>query len=134
MRNLTTMKDLAVTLSKDRPAELAKAVEAIANAGVNIEGYSEADGIFHCVTSDPPKARQALEKAGYAVRETPVAAFEAEDRPGFLADVLTQVGREEINLTVTYTLTKTRICIGAEQFDKLQDVLHKTAPVAAERS
>src|SRR5207245_2347332 len=101
---------------------------------INIEGYSEADGIFHCVTSDPPKARQELEKAGYAVRETKVATFEADDRPGFLADVLTQVAREEINLTVTYGLTKTRICIGAEQFDKLQQALQKTAPVAAGRS
>src|SRR5438445_13007892 len=104
MRNLTTMTDFAVTLSKDRPGELAKAVDAIAKAGINIEGYSEADGIFHCVTSDPPKARQELEKAGYALRETKVATFEADDRPGFLADVLTQVAREEINLTVTYGL------------------------------
>ena len=134
MRNLTTTTDLAVTLSKDRPGELAKAVKAIANAGVNIEGYSEADGIFHCVTNDPSKARQALEKAGHAVRETQVAAFEAEDRPGFLAEVLGQAADQDINLTVTYTLTKTRICIGAEQFDKLQETLRKTAPVAAGRS
>ncbi len=134
MKSLTTMTDLAVTLSKDRPGELAKAVEAIAKAGINIEGYCEAEGIFHCVTNDPPKTRETLEKAGYAVRETPVAVFAADDRPGFLADVLSRVADQEINLTATYTLTNTRIAIGADEFDKLQQTLRETAPAAAGRS
>lgn len=134
MKSLTTMKDLAVTLSKDRPGELAKAVQAIAQGGINIEGFSEADGNFHCITNDPPKARQALEKAGYTVRETPVAVFAADDRPGFLADILARVADQEINLTVTYTLTDTRVAVGAEQFDKLEETLHTAAPAAAGRS
>ncbi len=72
MKNFDTVKDLQVTLDKDRPGTLAKATTAIANAGINIEGFCELDGQFHIVTSDPTGAKRALESAGYKVRETDV--------------------------------------------------------------
>src|SRR3989475_11712613 len=87
MKNFDTLKDLQVTLDKDRPGTLAKATTAIANAGINIEGFCEIDGNFHTVTNDPAGAKRALESVGYRVRETDVVLFPAEDRPGFLADV-----------------------------------------------
>jgi len=131
MKNFDTVKDLHVTLDKDRPGTLAKATTAIANAGINIEGFCEIDGQFHTVTSDPMGAKRALESAGYKVRETDVVVFPAEDRPGFLAEVLKRITDDEINVSVAYTLTNTRIAIGADQVSKLKNVLQEFAPTAA---
>jgi len=130
VKNFDTLKDLQVTLDKDRPGALAKATMAISNAGINIEGFCEIDGNFHTVTSDPAGAKRALESAGYKVRETDVLVFPAEDRPGFLAEILNRVTQDEINVGVAYTLANTRIAIGADQVSKLKDVLQEFATTA----
>jgi len=131
MKNFDTVKDLQVTLDKDRPGTLAKATTAIANAGINIEGFCEIDGQFHTVTSDPTGTKRALESAGYKVRETDVVVFPAEDRPGFLAEVLKRITDDEINVSVAYTLANTRIAIGADQVSKLKNVLQEFATTAS---
>lgn len=131
MKNPTTMKDLEVSLKQDRPGELAKAAQAIANANVNIEGYCEVGGELHVVTSDPPSARKALENVGFSVRESDVVVFEAEDKPGFLAKVLKRIGDEEINLTVTYTLTNTRIAIGSNQTARAKEIVQEFSRITA---
>jgi len=133
MKNFDTLKDLQVTLERDRPGTLAKATTAIANAGINIEGFCEIDGNFHAVTSDPTSAKKALESAGYKVRETDVVVFPAEDRPGFLAEVLKLITEDEINVSVAYTLTNTRIAMGADQVPKLKEVLQEFSATAARR-
>lgn len=133
MKNFDTLKDLQVTLDKDRPGALAKATTAISNAGINIEGFCEIDGNFHTVTSDPAGAKRALESAGYKVRETDIVVIPAEDRPGFLAEVLNRVTQDEINVGVAYTLANTRIAIGADQVSKLKDVLQEFATTATRR-
>ena len=133
MKNFDTLKDLQVMLDKDRPGALAKATTAIANAGINIEGFCEVDGQFHTVTSDPAGAKRALESAGYKVRETDVVVFPAEDRPGFLAEVLNRITDDEINVGVTYMLANTRIAIGADQVSKLKDILQEFATTATRR-
>jgi hypothetical protein len=133
VKNFDTFKDLQVILDKDRPGTLAKAATAIANAGINIEGFCEIDGQFHTVTSDGPNAKRALESAGYKVRETDVVVFPAEDRPGFLAEVLKRVTDDEINVSVAYTLANTRIAIGGDQVPKLKEVLQEFATTATRR-
>jgi hypothetical protein len=133
MKSFDTLKDLQVTLDKDRPGTLAKATMAIANAGINIEGFCEIDGNFHTVTNDAGAAKKALESAGYKVRETDIVVFPAEDRPGFLAEVLKTVSEDEINVSVAYTLANTRIAIGADQVSKLREVLQEFSATAARR-
>ena len=133
MKNFDTLKDLHVTLDKDRPGTLAKATSAIAKAGINLEGFCEVDGQFHTVTSDPMGAKRALESAGYKVRETDVVVFAAEDRPGFLAEILNSITDHEINVGVAYTLTNTRIAISADQVSKLKEVLQDFATTATTR-
>jgi hypothetical protein len=133
VKNFETLKDLQVMLDKDRPGTLAKAATAIANAGINIEGFCEIEGKFHAVTSDPATAKRALETAGYKVRETDVVVFPAEDRPGFLAEVLGRVGENEINVSVAYTLANTRIAIGGDQIPKLKETVQELSSTAARR-
>ena len=133
MKSFDTFKDLEVTLEKDRPGALAKATTAIANAGINIEGFCEVNGQFHTVTSDPAGAKRALESAGYKVKETDVVVIPGDDRPGFLAEVLNRITDDEINVGVAYTLANTRIAIGANQVSKLKDVLQEFATTATRR-
>ena len=133
MKSFDTFKDIHVTLDKDRPGALAKACTAIANAGINIEGFCEIDGQFHTVTSDPAGAKRALESAGYKVKETDVVVLPAEDRPGFLAQVLDRITEDEINVGVAYTLANTRIAIGSDQVSKLKDILQEFATTATRR-
>src|SRR5437879_283046 len=132
--NITTMKDIAFTLKQNKPGELAKAIAAIAKAQVNIEGFSETEGTFHCVTDDPKSAEKALEAAGFTTYETDVLVFTAEDRPGYLANVLRGVAEQEVNVTTSYVLTNTRIALGVDQPARVKETLQQQfAPQAAQR-
>lgn len=131
--DITTMQDLAITLKQNKPGELAKAVAAIANAQVNIEGFSEIDGKFHCVTSDPKSAKKALETAGFSVTEHDVLVFQAEDQPGYLANVLRGVAEQEASVVTTYVLTDTRIALGVDQPARVKEILAEFTPQAAHR-
>jgi len=129
-------KEFALTLD-DRPGTLAKATDAIAKAGINIEGYcavpsgKDGKGTFRVVTSDPTTTRKALETAGFKVQEErDVAVIDAEDRPGFLAQTLRQLAENELNVGPTYSITQNRIVISADNFAKLRESLQEVASTA----
>jgi hypothetical protein len=132
-------KEFAFTLD-DRPGTLAKAVDAIAKAGINIEGYcavpsgKEGKGTFRVVTSDPTGTRKALETAGYKVQEErDMALVDAEDRPGFLAQVLRRIAQNELNVGPTYSITQDRIAISADDFSKLRETLQEAVPTSTRK-
>jgi hypothetical protein len=132
-------KEFALTLD-DRPGSLAKATDAIAKAGINIEGYcavpsgKDGKGTFRVVTSDPATTRKALETAGFKVQEErDVAIIDAEDRPGFLAQILRRLADNELNVGPTYSLTQNRIAITGDNFAKLRESLQEVASTARRR-
>jgi hypothetical protein len=119
-------KDFTVKLQDDRPGALAKAFEAIAKTGVNVDGYSETDGTLHLITSDPGSARKALEAAGLKVsREDDVAVAEVTDRPGVAAGIFRQIADADVNVTFSYVATNNRVVIGASNVARVQDILSK---------
>jgi hypothetical protein len=129
-------KEFALTLD-DRPGTLAKATDAIAKAGINIEGFcavpsgKDGKGTFRVVTSDPATTRKALETAGFKVQEErDVAIIEAEDRPGFLAQTLRRLAENELNVGPTYSITQNRIAITADNFAKLRESLQEVVSTA----
>ena len=129
-------KEFVLTLD-DRPGTLAKATDAIAKAGINIEGYcavpsgKDGKGTFRVVTKDPANTRKALETAGFKVQEErDVAIVEAEDRPGFLAQILRRLADNELNVGPTYSITQDRIAISADNFAKLRESLQEVASTA----
>jgi hypothetical protein len=131
-------KEFSVTL-EDRPGTLAKVTDAIAKAGINIEGYcavpaGSGKGTFRVVTSDPSSTRKALETAGFKVQEErDIAVIDAEDRPGFLAQILRQLAQNELNVGPSYSMTKNRIAISADNFAKLREVLQEVVPTSTRR-
>jgi hypothetical protein len=116
--------DLAVTV-EDRPGVLAGLGEALAGAGINIEGVSGAGSgpgsVVHLLVPDAAAARQALEAAGYSnVAEREVVLVDVEDRPGALGEAARKVADAGVSLDLVYLATGPRLVLGAADLDALR--------------
>jgi hypothetical protein len=122
----TLTKDLTIQLQGDRPGTLASAFEAVAKAGVNIDGYAETEGTLHILTRDPAAARKAFESAGLkVVREDEVVVADVVDRPGVAANIFRQIADAKVNVTFSYVATNNRLVIGASNVAKVQEIAAK---------
>ncbi len=108
-------KDLAVELQRDRPGMLAKAAEAIASGGLNIDGFAEVEGTLHMLTSDSRSARLALEAASLPVIcESEVVVVQLADQAGAAAALFARLASEGLNVDYTYVASGNRVVIGVE--------------------
>ena len=106
--------DLAVTLEHDRPGALAKAISCIGAAGINIDGYSEMNGIVHVLTTDLSAARQCLNNAGFhEVQEQDVVVVPVSNEPGAAARVFQRIAEAHINVRYSYLATGNRLVIAS---------------------
>jgi len=116
--------DLAVTLPEDRPGMLAKAVNAVSSAGINVEGHAEMEGVVHVLTTDLGSTRRALESAGFkVVKEQQVVLVEVEDRPGSAAGIFRRIADAKVNIRFSYLATRNRLVIGADDLEELLSAL-----------
>ena len=116
--------DLAVTLPEDRPGMLARAVQAVSSAGVNLEGHAEMEGVVHVLTSDAVATKSALEQSGFRVlKEQKVVLVEVEDRPGSAASIFRRVADAKVNIKFSYLATRNRLVIAAEDLQALMTAL-----------
>jgi hypothetical protein len=107
-------EDLAVTLDEDRPGTLAKALGCVSAAGINIDGYSEMNGVVHVLTTDLTATRQCLNDAGFHIlQEQHVVIVPVEDRPGAAAQVFQRIANAHINVRYSYLATGNRLVIAA---------------------
>ena len=92
--------------AENKPGHIAAPCRLLAENGVDIRALSVADtqhfGILRIIVSDPKRATQVLETAGYVVKPTEVLAVEVEDRPGGLAKILSAFERTIINIEYMY--------------------------------
>lgn len=114
--------DLAVNLQEDRPGTLAKALGALGQAQLNVEGYAEIEGVLHVLTGDPHAARRALEDAGFSVVEREVVVLDVPDRPGAAAQFFRRIADARVNVTFSYLATGPRLVIRAENPEKLAEL------------
>lgn len=106
--------DLAVTLADDRPGMLAKAIGCISAAGINIDGYSEMNGVVHVLTTDLAAARKCLKDAGFReVQEQDVIVVSVADQPGAAARVFQRIAEAHINIRYSYLATGNRLVIAS---------------------
>ena len=74
---------------QDKPGEVARVAEAIAQTGLNITGFSGATaggrGAVILVTNDEEGTRRALADAGCQVTESELVTASLEHQPGSLA-------------------------------------------------
>ena len=104
--------DLAVTLESDRPGQLAKVLGAVSAAGINIDGYSESNGIVHVLAIDVAATRECLHKAGFReLQKQEVVVVPVENEPGAAARVFQRIADAHINVRHTYLATGNRLVI-----------------------
>lgn len=116
--------DLAVTLPEDRPGMLARAISAVGNAGINIDGYAELDGVVHVLTTDLAATRKMLDQAGFkVVTEQQVMLVPIEDLPGSAAQIFTRIANGKINVRFSYLATGNRLVIGAPDLEAVKKAL-----------
>ena len=120
-------KDLTVIL-EDRPGTLADMGEALAKAGINIDGWCgipcEGRGLIHILVEDSAGARRALEGGGIEVaEEREVLVLEVEDRPGVFGDITRKISNAGVNIDFGYLATRTRLVLGAANVEKAQAAL-----------
>lgn len=131
---VTIAKDFTVVLD-NKPGKLWKATDALAKAGVNIDGFSgsaECGNAFHFLfTADPTSAKRALEGAGLKVKaERDVLLVDVEDRPGAAATVFKEIADRELNADLVYLATETRIVIGGEEIQQIRESLQTLSTAA----
>ena len=111
-------EDLAVTLENDRPGMLAKAIGCVSAAGLNIDGYTEMNGVVHVLTTDLKAARQCLHDNGFRImQEQHVVLVPVEDEPGAAARVFQRIADAHINVRYTYLATRNRLVIASDNPD-----------------
>jgi hypothetical protein len=104
--------DLAVTLESDRPGALAKALGSVSSAGINIDGYSEMNGIVHILATDLVATRECLHNSGFReLQKQEVVVVPVEDEPGAAAGVFQRIADAHINVRYTYLATGNRLVI-----------------------
>jgi hypothetical protein len=122
----TIANDLTVDLQEDRPGVLARAAEAIASGGLNLEGFAEIAGTLHVLASDPRSARLALEAVGLrVVAERAVVVAPVEDRAGAAAAVFGRLAEAGVNVSYTYLASRNRIVLAADDTAKAVAALRR---------
>jgi hypothetical protein len=88
---------------QDKPGELARVAEAIAQKGINITAFSGATaggrGAVMLVTNDEEGTRRALADAGCQVSESELVTASLEQRPGSLAAAARKLADAGINVS-----------------------------------
>ena len=91
---------------ENKPGRLGEVTKVLADEGINLRAISIADtndfGILRLIVNDPEKAADVLNKAGFTIRITNVAAVEIEDKPGSLAKVMDIFKTVNVNIEYLY--------------------------------
>jgi len=120
--------DLTIYLD-DRPGELARLGQVLGTAGVNIEGFCAVTsgggrGELHVLIDDATDAFTALAAADIeVVSEQEVAVMPVDDRPGALGDASRRLGDADVNVTLAYLATNTRLVFAADDLARAQGAL-----------
>jgi hypothetical protein len=95
---------------------LARAAEAIASGGLNIEGFAEVEGHLHLLTSDIRAARLALDVSGLrVVGEAEVVLVPIANEAGAAAAVFGRLAAAGINVSYTYLASGNRMVLGVSE-------------------
>jgi hypothetical protein len=109
-------------LQTDRPGSFSAVTEALAGAGLNIEGVTEVGGEVHLLVPDGARAKQVLEAAGLHVdSESDPVIVKLQDRPGELAGVTRRLAGAGVDVRVVYLATDTRVVLVVDDPEKARD-------------
>jgi hypothetical protein len=91
---------------KNKPAELAKVTEAIAQHGIDITGFSGStcgdNGTVTLVTNDEAGTRRALTDGQWKFRSIELVQASLATRPGSLAEVARRLAKAGVNIEAAF--------------------------------
>jgi hypothetical protein len=111
--------DITVHLD-DRPGELAALAQVLGAAGVNIDGFCAVTSgggraEVHVLIEDMDAAFACLAEARIEVSsEQEVMVVDVDDAPGVLGDVARSLGDADVNISLAYLATRTRLVVAAD--------------------
>ena len=117
---------------ENKEGRIKKAIDTLANAGVNIRALSVGDttkyGILRLIVSDNEKAIKSLEDDGFIVKESEVIVIGIPDEPNGLNSLLEILERENINLEYVYAFANNKtdeavVVIKVENYEKAKKLL-----------
>ena len=119
--------DLTVGLV-NQPGTLLSASDALARAGINIEGacgyVCEGRGVYHVLVEETERARRALIDAGFEIQaERSVLITPIENRPGSAAAVLRRVAEAGANVDLLYVAADGQLVLGGDDLHALRYAL-----------
>jgi hypothetical protein len=86
----------------NKPGELARLTEAIAQKGIDITSFSGAtcgdSGSVALLTNDEAGTRSTIQAAGFKAREVEVVPASLENRPGTLAEAARRLAGAGVNI------------------------------------
>jgi hypothetical protein len=104
------LKQISVFL-ENRKGTLSDATKVLADNGIDLIALSIADttdfGIMRCIVDKPEEALKLLSQNGFAASTTEVIAVQVPDEPGGLANVLSLLTKENINVEYLYSFIRT---------------------------
>jgi hypothetical protein len=107
---------------ENKAGRVSEVTDVLGDAGVNIRGFSVSDtadyGIVRLVVDDPAKGHQALNDAGFTVKENEVICLDLPDHPGGLAGVLKVVSAAGVNIEYVYSLIATYVVINVADINR----------------
>ncbi|MGH2787112.1 MAG: ACT domain-containing protein [Actinomycetota bacterium] len=105
----------------NRPGAAAELLEALAAAGINIEGAcgdlrrGERWGYVHVLVDDQVRASEVVERAGFEVTDQyEVELIDIENRPGAMAEIVRSFAARGTNIDVLYVAAADRLVVGTE--------------------
>jgi hypothetical protein len=117
------MRDLTIAL-ENRPGALAEMGEALARAGVSIEGGGawvvNGKGVAHFLFEDGATARRALEAAGIEVLEERDVLVQRlnQEEPGQLGKISRRLAQAGVNIEVLYSDHDHRLILVVDDMEK----------------
>ena len=120
---------------ENKEGRIKKAIDTLANAGVNIRALSVGDttkyGILRLIVSDNEKAIKSLEDDGFIVKESEVIVIAVPDKPNGLNSTLAILDNADINLEYIYAFVSSNpdeaiVAMKVEDTQKAIDVFEKS--------
>lgn len=117
------MKDVAIKL-ENRPGALAEMGEALAEAGISIEGggawTADNGAVAHFLFDDDAVVRKTLENRGIrVVKETPVLIQRLkQDQPGQLGKIARLMQLAGVNIEVVYSDHQNHLILVVDNLEK----------------
>ncbi|WP_295594855.1 amino acid-binding protein [uncultured Methanobrevibacter sp.] len=97
---------------ENKEGRIKKAMDTLANAGVNIRALSVGDttkyGILRLIVSDNETATKSLENDGFIVKESEVVVVAVPDKPNGLNSTLSILDDADINLEYIYAFVSSQ--------------------------